>query len=837
MSKQQKTPFTSQRKKRPTIGFFALEISNDWALWPWQGVVDAACKHDVNLVTYVGRIVALDSIESQANVLYDLARNSRLDGLIIWKAGLVMPLSEVEAEKFCRQYNLPVVTMEGRLNGSPCVSYENYQGMRTAVEHLIEVHGYQKIGFLGMYEHVVGFQERYRGYVDAMTAHGLPIDSKLARPWFPTEQIDAAMINEQVLTTYLDEASSLGLDAVIGVADSIAQQVQRKLQQRGARVPDDVAVVGFDDFTESRVLNPPLTTVMPSWYEFGYTAAETLLDLLAGNPVPELVSLPAILMVRQSCGCQDPYVAAVTTKPSHAPATSPVDVTTLVHPEIASAMVEAAQASDIEGIKHEVEPLLEAFTAELAGEKPEGFLNALEQALRRSAATVDELSRWHNVISALRQQILPRLDRNGAETRQAETLLQQAQVLISRTAEQTQMIRNFQARQEEIHFQEVGLSLITTLDVSALVDTLASRLPDQEIPSCYLALFENPQPYQYPDPAPEWARLVLAYGPQGRMPLESPGQRFPARQLIPDELWPQDRACSFVLLPLHLQKEQIGFVLFESGSRSGRMYETLQTEISSALKGALLLQERKQAEDALARQAQELARSNAELQHFAYVASHDLQEPLRMVKSYLQLLERRYEGQLDEDADEFIAFAIDGAERMRTLINDLLQYSRVTTHGKPFAPTGCAAVLDHALANLKIAVEESSAVVTHDELPTVMADATQLTRLLQNLLSNALKFRKEETRPEIHVSAEHTAGEWTFSVRDNGIGIAPEHLEGIFMIFQRLYSREEYEGTGIGLAVCKKIVERHGGRIWVESEPGQGSTFRFTIPDRGVSAS
>jgi ABC-type sugar transport system substrate-binding protein/nitrogen-specific signal transduction histidine kinase len=240
--------------------------------------------------------------------------------------------------------------------------------------------------------------------------------------------------------------------------------------------------------------------------------------------------------------------------------------------------------------------------------------------------------------------------------------------------------------------------------------------------------------------------------------------------------------------------------------------------------------ERKRAEEALARQAQELARSNGELEQFAYVASHDLQEPLRMVKSYIQLIERRYKGQLDSDADEFIAFAVDGAERMRILIDDLLTYSRVTTHGKSFESTNCATVLDHALANLKVVIQESSAVVTHDDLPTVMADEAQLTRLLQNLIGNAVKFRKQETCSEIHISAEHSDGEWTLSVRDNSIGIAPEHLERIFMIFQRLHSSEEYEGTGIGLAVCKRIVERHGGRIWVESEPGKGSTFYFTIP-------
>lgn len=241
---------------------------------------------------------------------------------------------------------------------------------------------------------------------------------------------------------------------------------------------------------------------------------------------------------------------------------------------------------------------------------------------------------------------------------------------------------------------------------------------------------------------------------------------------------------------------------------------------------------RKRAEEALAQKAQELARSNADLEHFAYVASHDLQEPLRMVRSYLQLLERRYKEQLDADAREFIAYAVDGATRMQNLISALLSYSRVGTRGKPFEPTDCSMVLERVLDNLKVAIEESNAVVTHDPLPTVMADNVQLAQVFQNLIGNAVKFHGERP-PAVHVGAQRGKGEWIFSVRDNGIGIDPQHFERIFLIFQRLHSQDEYPGAGIGLAVCKKIVERHGGRIWVESQPGAGSTFYFTIPDRG----
>jgi len=233
--------------------------------------------------------------------------------------------------------------------------------------------------------------------------------------------------------------------------------------------------------------------------------------------------------------------------------------------------------------------------------------------------------------------------------------------------------------------------------------------------------------------------------------------------------------------------------------------------------------------DELRQRTDELARSNSELQRFAYVASHDLQEPARTVATFCELLSNRYKAQLDDKAREWIGYAVAGARRMQGLVAGLLEYSGLQGPTRSLAPTDCAGVVAEAIANLRISIDEVRAEVSHDPLPVVTADASQLAHLFQNLIANAIKFRGNQP-PRVHVSAERHGDEWTFSVRDNGIGIEPRHCQQIFDVFKRLHPEGQYPGTGIGLAICKRVVEQHSGRIWVESEPGRGSVFYFSLP-------
>ena len=293
---------------------------------------------------------------------------------------------------------------------------------------------------------------------------------------------------------------------------------------------------------------------------------------------------------------------------------------------------------------------------------------------------------------------------------------------------------------------------------------------------------------------------------------------------------------SFLSVPLMYKDEPVGVLHFSSTTpnayerHDAGMAELIGAQIAGAIENSHLHAETLEWDRKLQRQADELERSNADLEQFAYIASHDLQEPLRVIAGYVSLLEDRYADKLDDDARDFIGFATDAAHRMRALINDLLEYSRVGTHGNPFERMDCNRALSEAMADLEVSINETETRITSDTLPEVIGDPIQIAHLLENLIANAIKFRQDDSPPRIHVSCGRAEDGWRISVADNGIGIRPRYQERIFGMFKRAHKRSKYPGTGIGLALCLKIVERHRGQIWVESEVGQGSTFHFTIP-------
>ena len=440
------------------------------------------------------------------------------------------------------------------------------------------------------------------------------------------------------------------------------------------------------------------------------------------------------------------------------------------------------------------------------------------QALQRAVQSLQkEINERRRVQEALRES-----EEAARRLAQENAIFAEIGRIISSTLNIDEVYDRFAAAVRRlIHFDRISICTIDseqqTVTVSwALGSVRLGRMPGDVFPLCQSDQREFLQ-----------TRSSVFMQTENKREIE---ERFPF--LLPSF---QYGFRSFISVVLIAKDQVIGTLNLRSfkanayTERDLKIVENIGFQISGAITNALLFSARKRAEEALKVTTQELARSNRDLEQFAYVASHDLQEPLRMVTSYVQLLAKRYKGKLDADADDFIHFAEDGAVRMWKLINDLLTYSRVGTHGKELEPTNCETALLQTLDNLKVAVEENQALVTHDALPTLTADNLQLIQLFQNLIGNAIKFRGDEP-PRIHVSASRNGNGWIFSVRDNGIGIAPEYAKRIFIIFQRLHSREKYAGTGIGLSICQRIVERHGGHIWVESELGKGATFYFTLP-------
>jgi methyl-accepting chemotaxis protein/DNA-binding LacI/PurR family transcriptional regulator len=578
----------SWQKNRPTIGFFNSEVEADWALWPWHGVMDAAREQSIDVITYVGGVIRWPTdFVGQASMVYDLANSDRLDGLIIWKAGVTMVLSEPEIETLCDRYQIPVVTLEGAVRGRPCVTYSNYQGMQAAVDHLIEVHGYRRIGFVGAAEHHVGFRERHRAYVDSMTAHGLDVDPRLDLASLPPAVVSDEEVLERTLAEWLKQAAQAGVEAAVSVMDNTAMTLTRLAQAEGMRVPEDLAVVGFDGFTQGRSNTPPLTTIKLSWYDLGCSAVQTLVDMLAGRRAPGQLLVPHHLLVRQSCGCGSAAVAQAGGAPARVRWKRGPSVLTTERPALIAGVVAAVGGSDAEA--HLAGQLIDALQAELQGERGV-FLRVLEGGLRQVAATTGEAETWQGALSVLRHSVAPHLAGESAERMWA--VWEPARVMVGEYATQGELIACAASKQRASELWQLAVKLSTAFEVDTLVETLAEGLPKLGIPSAYLALYEDPQPYAYPDPAPAYARLHLAYTERGRAPLEAGGQRFATHDLVPQEFWPSGRSYSYVVEPLYFQTDQLGYLVLEVGPDDGAMYDRSRAMVSSALKGALLVEAR-----------------------------------------------------------------------------------------------------------------------------------------------------------------------------------------------------------------------------------------------------
>ncbi|MFC1569861.1 substrate-binding domain-containing protein [bacterium] len=811
--------------KRPTISFLTHNLTDLYGQILLAGISDSACDHDVNLQCFVGRdLNSPRSYDVQANIIYKLAAQNKVDG-IIYSGGIVSNFtSREQVENFYHNYpNIPKMSIAVPLKDVPSVLIDNSDGMKSMIRHLIEVHGYHKIAYINGPQENIEVYQRYNSYCEVLKKFNISINPNLV-----IEGDFEPRSGYQAVQTLLDERQ-VKFDAIVASNDNMAIGALEALIQRGISVPYDVAVVGFDDFPTSALVTPPLTTVRQPIYEMARKAMDLLIDQIQyHNSIPHETYFPTELMIRESCGCF-PY-----TKKS----TSIIDQKNQPDiPKLSDINMKDLFISLKNECQHEVSQqnlnrlnlILNELLQDLNDLSSTNFIQALNIQLQQTILESKDLSDWPIIIIAIRKYFLPLLLDRTLLLRFIE-LLDQARQLIADASQRIISLKKSLQEKEANIIRDVSETLIMNFNFDQLTSLLKRELHRLNIESCYMVLYEQGRLKSKPKHNPaKWSRLRLAFHCDQEYEIEEQGIKFQSHELIPAKYLPLDQQFTIIIEPLYFRTEHFGYVIFGAApSVSGLTYEALRGQISSALKGTQLFQDLYLAKKDIEDYAKKLQQSNRELEQFAYVTSHDLQEPLRMISAYGGLLERNIQESLDSESKEFLFFMMDGAKRMQQLINDLLIYSRVTSKAKAFEEANLKEIVDHSLSNLKVRIDEQNAQITQGELPIVMCDPVQYERLIQNLVENAIKYCK--TSPKVHIAAYKEDKTWVISVKDNGIGIDSKYNNKIFGIFQRLHNRNEFSGTGIGLAVCKKIVERHGGQIWVESEVDKGSTFHFSIP-------
>jgi len=563
---------------RPTIGLLIDELTYEYQTGVWSGVVPAAEERGINLLTFVGRSLHSPfGFEAQANVIYSLVNSENVDGLVIMASSLCARIGPEETHEFLESYYpLPIVSVGLALKGVPSVLVDNESGLRDVLVHLIKQHNHRRIAFIRGPVANEEAELRYRTYVSVLQDHNIDVIPDLIAPGDFVRPSGA-----EAIAMLLDERRAQ-FEAIVAANDNMALGALEALQARGIRVPSDVVLVGFDDVEETRLVTPPLTTVHQPLFEQGRQAVSMLLALMAGEQVPDKVTLPARAVIRQSCGCMAQTV--VQAKVGQLPKARQASANALIEQRdhiLASMESEMELAADF--ATEQVAQLLDAFASEMTG-IPNTFLPALDEILSHAVTSDQDLALWHSALSALRRHTLPLIDDRNSLA-QAEDLCQQARVMIGEMGQHAQAYRRLQAGQLTAALRGIGQSLITAVQVPGLMDILAQEMPELGIPSSYVALYQG-------DTTPaEWAKLILAYDPRGRIKLSAEEQVIPSYQLMSSAALRDGQRHTFVVHPLYFREHQLGYMLMEMGPQEGATYNAVSSQLSSALRIALLFQQ------------------------------------------------------------------------------------------------------------------------------------------------------------------------------------------------------------------------------------------------------
>jgi signal transduction histidine kinase len=774
--------------------------------------------------------------------VYDLAKGGVLDGLITWKGHLTEYLNDAETADFCRQYDVPIVTIEGAVPGHPCITYDNYSGMRMAVDHLIDVHGFTRIGYVGLVSKHTGFEERHRAYCDSLKAHGIPIETALLMPLSKWDLANEGSIAEDPVDAWLRDSCRSGLQAIVGSCDPNATWIMDKLEKQGIDVPEHVSVVGFDGFMLGEAAVPRLTTVKPSWADLGSSALDALIRIIDGETVEQRVVVPIHLVVARSCGCIETNVGR-----AGGPAPAQDDNTII---EATSALTGESTAENLPGIAG----LLETFLEETRHEGQGRFIGQFDAILRKLIKTEMGVVQLQDTVSALHRLSIRELGGNGRLQR-AEYLCNQARVLIGNAASQLHIRQRVITEERITREHMIGIKLISAFEVDKIMDLLAEGLPGLGIDGCCISLYENPQPYKYPDPAPQWSRLILAFNAGGRVDLGLDGMRFPSRQIVPDGLSGRDRARNLLVHPLYFRDHQIGFIVYEATLSVGNTYSVLSSQISNGLKGALLVRETMEKDRKLESVLSDLKENQEKLLISEKMGSlgrltagiaHEMNTPLAAARASLKELSALVEEYASAVTSPEITVQ-DHKEIVKEMSNSVALTDKAIEKASGFIRSIKAQTMDmdrqeSRVFNAVQVISDALLFINHiatcsnarvefthsNESSRLFGPPGRLVQVIINLVTNAMESMEKTKAGVVRIDLREEGEGVTLSVADQGCGIPRENLN---RIFEPMFTTKPFgQGTGMGLAIVHDIVYGDfGGTVQVESRIGAGTTFTLTF--------
>jgi len=796
-------------KKRATIALFFNYLYEDYEHQIWANIVKSTQEHDVNFISFGGGAInSPDHYHAQRNTLFELVNKKNVDGIISISASLGNYISSLELNNFLKKFNdIPLVSIGVEFKSIPSILIDNTTGMKNLMTHLIEHHGYKRIAFIRGSENNPEAEERFNIYKDMLNKHNLKLDDRLIAPG----DFDRYAGRDAVIL--LLDKRKVDFDVIVSSNDSMALYAMKELQERSYRIPDDIAIVGFDDIKENLSFIPSLTTVRQPFYEMGELAVKTVMSMINGEKVFNKIVLPTKLIVRRSCGCLSPITLEKKTGilnnikvEEHQIIKEFFDVLDNDFQEI------KRNIKDNEWIKNIIILIIEG----IKDKEKVKALDYLENIITGSFNVDHGRYLWHEVISRLFD-ILFYYYNNTGDVKYLSNLWKDASIIVSKIGEHFQANLKEKKAEQSVVLFKISQELITTFNVKKLNELIVHELPKLGIKSCYLSLYKNKNNRKK-------ARLLLSYNLYKNNAIES--KEFDSSELIPGYFNNIDR-YSYIIMPLYFKTDQLGFVIFEIGPLDGAIYETLSTQLGSAIKGAKLSNQLKKytnnLEKKVAQRTKELLKANKQKTRFFINLAHETKTPLTLIKNYLE----KYISDKGIDSDlRIIKYNID------KLLKDMINFldSEKLLKGKLFYNNDQIINISEILENKILIFKEvafKKNININFEIQKkifIKIDPYGFDRIINNLLDNSLKYTDENGIIDIKLKSINN--KIVLNIKDTGIGISENYLKNIFdPYFQLSHKKRGNQGIGVGLSIVKQILDKIGAQIEIKSKVNKGSEF------------